>query len=77
MLNTNPLYTPWDSIPYNVDLVKIQSIVTYCASRFRESAAAFQKLKLKDDREERELFLKHFCSELVGICVHGHCPIWF
>ena len=62
MASTNPIYTPWDSIPYITDLVKIQAIVTYCASQFRVSAVAFTDV---EEREEREFFLRHFCSELV------------
>ena len=53
MASTNPMYTPWDSIPYITDLVKIQAIVTYCASQFRVSAAAFMNV---EEREKREFF---------------------
>jgi hypothetical protein len=66
MASTNPMYTSWDSIPYITDLVKIQLIVTYCTSRFRASAAAFTKV---EECDQKELFLQHFCSELVCICI--------
>ena len=67
MASTNPLYTPWDSSPYETDLVKVQSIVNYCASRFRSAAAALSVLRLTDADEGEEYF-GHFCSELVCIC---------
>ena len=72
MASTNPMYTPWDSIPYITNLVKIQAIVMYCASQFRVSAAAFADV---EEREKREFFLRYFCSELVWMFILC-CFLW-
>jgi hypothetical protein len=61
-ISQNPLYTPWDSLPYVTGLGQIQSIISYCASRFRKSATAFQE----EDNEKKDLFLGYFRAELVS-----------
>lgn len=72
MASTNPMYTPWESLPYKTDLIKIQAIVNYCASRFRAAAAALSKLELM---ECDEIHFGHFTKEVV--CVRAIVFILF
>jgi hypothetical protein len=66
----NGLFTAWDSTPYNTDLVKVQSIVDYCASRFKAAATALSRVPV-ETREEAEKFVNCFSKEVVCVFSTG------
>jgi hypothetical protein len=60
----NTLFTAWDSTPYKTDLIKIQSIINYCASRFKAAALALARRPV-ETMEEAELLVGGLAAEVV------------